>query len=128
MSNKMMSFTYAVRFFFDRMILCVNFLRFSTYSRSRNVCNDMTVSGSITIYHFGKLARAESRGQILFTFPFRDLSDRNPQISSHFPILSLFLRRYGRKQPRIQTEVLGHSLVHLLAHSLRSLPRSWDSE
>ena len=55
---------------------------------------------------------------------------------------------YGPKQPRIQTEVLGHSLVCLfvrshhslaslapsaaltrsLARSLRSLPRSWDSD
>ena len=34
---------------------------------------------------------------------------------------------YGRKQPKIQTAVLGHSLVRSLVRSLRSLPRSWES-
>merc|ERR1712136_322498 len=32
-------------------------------------------------------------------------------------------RHYGRKQPRIQTEVLGHSLVRSLVPSHRSLVR-----
>ena len=33
----------------------------------------------------------------------------------------------GPEQPRIQSEVLGHSLVCSLTCSLRSLPRSWES-
>ena len=52
------------------------------------------------------------------------------------------VRHYGLEQPKVQTAVLGHSLVRSLAplnrslaprtrslaRSLRPLPRSWESE
>ena len=45
-----------------------------------------------------------------------------PLLYGKFPLL-----HYGQKQPRIQTEVLGHSLVRSLVRSHRS-STSWDSE
>ena len=69
------------------------------------------------------------------------------QLSCFLTVKLKWVLHYGRKQPRIQTVVLGHSLIRsfacsgllaslspsaaltrLLARSLRSLPRSWDSD
>ena len=54
-----------------------------------------------------------------------EMSD-DEAVASDLPPRYLFRYNCGPEQPRKQTEVLGHSLVHLLVRSYRSLIGKWE--